>query len=120
MGEPLDVNRLLTGEKLPDYSGLALHLLYMVTGIPSSKKLRRKNKDGLFHSTDGTDYYLLYKPDLAYLRSDKSVLDDKRAKRISAIGRKAVVFGTGKHMGQRELTRMGIEFCLIPDEIRRA
>ena len=118
LGEPLDVNQMLAGG-LPDYSTLAAHLLYTATGVSVNKKLRQKNKDGLFYSTDDADYYLLYKPDLKYMRSDKAMLDEKRAKNISDTGKKAVVFGAGKHMRQRDLVRMGIEFCDIPDSIRR-
>ena len=118
LGEPLDVNQMLTGG-LPDYSTLAAHLLYTATGVSANKKLRQKNKDGLFHSTGDKDYYLLYKPDLKYMRSDKAMLDEKRAGSISGTGKKAVIFGAGKHMRQRDLARMGIEFCSIPDSIRR-
>ena len=120
LGKPLDINAMLTGEVLPDYSELASHLLYTATGTSVNKKLKQKNKDGLFHSVDDTDYYLLYKPDLPYLLSDKAMLNDKRARRISDTSKKAVVFGPGKHLGQRELTRMGITFCFILDSIRQA
>ena len=120
LGEPLDINKMLAGESLPDYSTLAAHLFRTDTGMSVSKKLEPKNEDGLFHSANGTDYYLLYEPDLSYLRSDKSVLTDDRARRIGSVGNKAVVFGSGKHVTQHNLARMGIEFCLIPDRIRQA
>ena len=106
LGEPLDVNQMLIGE-LPDYSTLAAHLIYTATGVSFNKKLRQKNKDGLFYSTGSRNYYLLYKPDLKYMRSDKAMLDEKRAKRISDTGKKAVVFGAGKHMRQRDLAQNG-------------
>ena len=120
LGEPLNIDEMLTGKSLPDYSVLASHLLYTTAGISVNKKLRPKNKDGLFYTMDGIDYYLLYKPDPAYLQSNKPMLNNERAKRISNSGKMAVVFGPGKHMGQRELTRMKIEFCLIPDRIQQA
>ena len=119
LGKPLDIGGILTGKDLPDYSTLASHLLYTATGMSINKKLKRKNKDGLFHSTGDTDYYLLYEPNLRYLRSDEAVLDDKRARRIRKAGKRAVVFGSGKHMGQRDLTHMKIEFCTVPDGIRQ-
>ena len=119
LGEPLDVDKILAGEQLPDYHTLASHLLHTDTGASTGKRLKPKNKDGLFHSMNGADYYLLYEPDLEYLRSDKAVLDGKRVERIHKRGRRAVVFGTGKYMGQRELTRMNIEFCSIPAKLLR-
>ena len=46
-----------------------------------------------------------------------------RAKRISETsrgkGKKAIVFGPGKWMGQRDLTAMGITFCQLPYEMHR-
>lgn len=119
LGEPLDIDKILAGEQLPDYHTLASHLLYTDTGMSTGKRLKPKNKDGLFHSMNGTDYYLLYEPDLEYMRSDKAVLDGKRATRIHKRGKRAVVFGAGRHMGQRELTRMNIEFCGIPAKLLR-
>lgn len=120
LGEPLDVDKMLAGERLPDFHTLASHLLHTAAIASSGKKLKPKNKDGLFYSVNGTDYYLLYEPDLKYLRSDKAVLDGKTAKRIHKRGKKAVVFGAGMYMGQRDLTRINIEFCAIPHEILRA
>ena len=119
LGEPLDVDKILAGEQLPDYHTLASHLLYTDTGMSTGKRLKPKNKDGLFHSMNGTDYYLLYEPDLEYMRSDKAVLNGKRAESIHKRGKRAVVFGAGRHMGQRELTRMNIEFCDIPAKLLR-
>ena len=116
LGKPLDVNNMLLGEDLPGYSQLASHLLYTSTGTSADEKLV-PNKYGLFHSANGTDYYLLYKPDLNYMRSNNAVLTQKRANLISGMSKKAVVFGAGKHVGQRELTRMGIEFCFITDGV---
>ena len=119
LGEPLDVKKLLAGEQLPDYHTLASHLLYTDTGASVNKRLKPKNKDGLFYSMNGTDYYLLYEPDLEYMRSDNAVLDGKTAERIRKRGKRAVVFGAGSYMGQRELTHKGIEFCSIPAKLLR-
>ena len=52
------------------------------------------------------------------------MLDEHRAKRIRDAnrpeGRKAIVFGAGKYIGQRDLTDMGITFCQLPYEMHRA
>ena len=116
LGDPLDVNQMLAGN-LPDYSTLATHLLYTATGVSVNKKLRQKNKDGLFYSFNDMDYYLLYKQNMKYLQSDKSLLDYKHAERIRTVGKNATVFGTGTHMDKLELARMKISFASIPEEI---
>ena len=119
LGDTLDINKILVGKDLPDYSVLASHLLYTATGISISKKLEPKNRDGLFHTIHGTDYYLLYRPDIEYMRSNKVVLDGEMVERIHRRGKKAVVFGGAKYMGQNELTQYNIEFCSIPELLRR-
>ena len=110
---------MLTGESLPEYSVLAANLLHTTSGISvGSDTLEPQNSDGLFYSDDINDYYLLYKPDLDYLRSDDAIFNLERAERIRGAsnenGRKAIVYAAGKYIGQRELTGMGIIFCQLP------
>ena len=120
LGEPIDAESMLTGETLPSFSQLAAYLLHTSAGLSAANgALERQNPDGLFHSDGDTNYYLLYEPDLAYLRSPDAMLGEARAKRVAGGGKKAVVFGPGKYMGQRELTRMGVTFCQLPYEMTR-
>ena len=125
LGEPIDAEGMLTGTALPSYSSLAAYLLHTASGVSTSESaLAPRNGDGLFYSDDNTDYYLLYEPSIDWLRSNEAILNEERAKCISAVrrqeGRKAIVFGAGKYIGQRELTDMGITFCQLPYEIGRA
>lgn len=122
LGKPIEVETMLTGEGLPKFSVLAANLLLTKSGNAiGSDTLAPQNSDGLFHSDDENDYYLLYKPDLDYLRSDDAVLNLERAERIRDAcgenGRKAIVYAAGKYIGQRELTGMGIIFCQLPDAL---
>ncbi len=120
LGGPIDLEAMLTGGTLPAYSALAAYLLHTATGVSAgSTALDRQNTDGLFYSNDATDYYLLYEPDVDWLRGNDGMLNEERTQRIHAIGRKAVVFGPGKFMGQRELTAMDITFCQLPYEMYR-
>ncbi len=65
----------------------------------------------------------MYKPDVDWLGSNEGILNEERAKRISAAsrgeGKKAIVFGPGKYIGQRDLTDMGITFCQLPYEMHQ-
>ena len=119
LGRPFEIEGMLTGEALPSYESLSAHLLCIASGVSvGTSALGQKNDDGLFHSGDGIDYYLLYKPDLEYLRSDEAILDLDRAERIRDVNHqnrvKAIVYAPGKYIGQRELTGMGITFCQLP------
>ena len=126
LGAPIDTEGMLTGTHLPSYPALAAYLLHTATGISAGREaLVPQNDDGLFYRNDatGTDYYLRYEPDIEWLQSNAGMLYASQAKRIS-VGyreerRKAVVFGPGKYIGQRDLTAMGITFCQIPYEIHR-
>ena len=119
LGEPIEVEAMLTGKKLPTYTALATNLLFTAAGISiEDDTLDEKNSDGLFYSDNKNDYYLIYKPDLQYLRSNEAILNLEHAKRIrdssQANGKKAIVYAAGNYIGQRELTKMGIAFCQLP------
>ena len=124
LGDPIELEAMLTGDALPPYQALAAYLLHTASGISAGEApLEPENEDGLFYSDDGTDYYLLYKRDVDWLASNKGILNEERARCISAAsrgeGRKAVVFGPGKYIGQRDLTTMGITFCQLPYEMHQ-
>ena len=85
LGEPIDIEQLLTGDGLPSYSALAAYLLHTASVVSAgAASLERRNDDGLFYSDDAKDYYLLYEPDLDWLSSNDGILNEERAKRISA------------------------------------
>ena len=118
LGDEISPEKMLTGENLPDYETLARHLVYTATGQAPDKIRNTKDKDGLFYETSDRLFYLIYKPDLAFLRSANSALNSDRADRIAKQVKKkqktAFVFATHKFMGQKELTGMGITFCGLP------
>ena len=122
LGDPIEVETMLTGEALPSYSALAANLLYTTAGASvGADTLEAQNGDGLFHSDDQNDYYLIYKPNLEYLRSNAAILNLERAERLCNVsrenGRKAIVYAAGNYIGQRELTKMRIIFCQLPDAL---
>ncbi len=125
LGEPIEVEGMLNGRVLPAFSTLAAYILHTSTGVSAAgHALEARNADGLFYSSRSTNYYLLYQPSLDYLRGGAAILNEERAKRISAASRagnrNAIVFGPGKYIGQRDLTTMGIIFCQLPYEIHRS
>ena len=127
LGQPIELEAMLSGSALPSYSALAAYLLHASSGISAGgDELQARNDDGLFYSSREMDYCLLYEPDIAWLRSGRGMLGSDRARRIGGAarvrgkGRKAVVFGPGKYIGQRDLTNMGVTFCQIPYELHAA
>lgn len=125
LGEPLDAETLLDGGALPDWPTFAAWLLHTATGVSAGPAdLAPQNGDGLFHRAEDTDYYLIYEPDEDWLSGHDAMFNEARAGRIHAVNRKerrkAVVFGPGKYMSQRDLTAMDITFCQLPFELYRA
>ena len=124
LGEPLTPDGLLDGTHLPLYSTLAAYLLHTASGITSgAEELTRLDDHGLFYEGEERMYYLLYEPDLEWLRSNRSMLNASRALGVSAAvrerGKRAVVFAAGKYISQKDLTEMGIVFCQLPYEMYR-
>ena len=122
LGKPIEIEAMLTGKELPLYSALATNLLFTAAGISvEDDTLDQKNDDGLFYSNNKNDYYLIYKPDLAFLRSNEAILNLEQARRIRDSsqdnGKKAIIYAAGNYIGQRELTKMGIAFCQLPYSI---
>ena len=109
---------MLTGGTLPDYDTLARHLVYNALGHAPDNIRKSRGKDGFFHETDDRLFYLIYQPELDFLRSADSALNGERAERIAQQATRraktAVVFATHKFMGQKELTKMRIVFCSLP------
>ena len=121
LGAPIDAETMLTGEHLPAYSELAAYLLHTSSGIAvGAETLAAQDEDGLFYEDDRARYYLLYRPDIPWLQSNEGMLNGERAQRISAAraaGKRAIVFGPGKYIGQRALTDLGITFAQLPYEM---
>ncbi len=122
LGDPIDMESMLSGEHLPSYSDLASFLLHTASGISvGTQVLKPLDEDGLFYTDDRRVYYLLYKPDVEYLKSNEAMLNDKRAKMIStSLGdKKGIVFAAGKFLRQSELSEWGITFCQVPYQFHR-
>ena len=121
LGEPIEIEEMLNGELLPEYSALAAYILYTASGISSNRDLLPKNEDFLFYSDEKTDYYLFYRHSLEWLKSPESMFKEEHAVRIGKYNRskdrKSIVFAPGKYMGQRFLSNLGIMFCQLPYEI---
>ena len=124
LGEPVTSVGMLTGETLPTYSSLAAWLINTATGQSAGPtELRALDKHGLIHSDERRNYYLRYRPDIEWLRSNDAVLTETRAEELGEICRRqnkdAVVFAAAKYIPQGDLTGLRITFCQLPYAIRQ-
>ncbi len=121
LGEPIEIESLLTGKGLPGFDALARYVFYTATG-QSLAKVAKHSADGFIGETDLFRIHLFYQPDPEWLRSNESALNSERVTAISngnRKGKRAIVFAVAKFMSQKELTRQRIEFCQLPYAVHR-
>lgn len=89
-----------------------------------SSELRPLDEHGLIYSDSRRNYYLRYRPDLDWLRSNEAVLTEGRAEEIARVckeeQKEAVVFAAGKYIELDDLNEFNIMFGELPFEIRRS
>ncbi len=126
LGEPVTSWSMLDDENLPSYEALAAWLIHTATGrsTPSSEPVPLDD-NGLIHRDKkrNRNYYLLYQPDMDWLKSRESMFDiylaDAISKSCNKTGAQAVVFAAGKFLSQDDLIDMNISFSQLPWAIQR-
>ncbi|MDE0154196.1 MAG: site-specific DNA-methyltransferase [Gammaproteobacteria bacterium] len=121
LGEELNIENLITGKSIPDYDALARHVTYTATGVTLEKI--KSGKDYLFGETEDYCLYMIYRPDLTFLRSAESALTLDLAGRIGKTAQQknktALVFAPWKFVSQKDLSKQKITFCQLPYAIHR-
>ncbi len=121
LGEELNIENLITGKSIPDYDSLARHVTYTATGVTLEKI--KSGKDYLFGETEDYCLYMIYRPDLTFLRSAESALTLSLAERIGNTAQQkhktALVFAPWKFVSQKDLSKQKITFCQLPYAIHR-
>ncbi|MEW6739865.1 MAG: site-specific DNA-methyltransferase [Nitrospirota bacterium] len=121
LGEPIEMESILEGKKLPDYMELARYIFYTATGeeFNPSKVKQDKNFIG---ETEDHEVYLFYEPDIEKLKKLALTLDT--AKKLGTFrGKKRLVFAPAKYLDLNDADLIekhglkGIEYCQLPFEI---
>lgn len=121
LGGEFDIDKILDGESLPEYSALAQYVFYTATG-QSLNKQAKQQKNFYVGETKSYQLYLIYKPDINFLRSNDSTLNYERATQIAEhkkSNKTKLVFATAKFMSQKDLSHYKITFCQLPHAIHR-
>ena len=107
---------LLSGKELPSYLELARYVYYTATGeeFDESKMDEGHNFVG---SSRNYDVYMIYKPNLEYLKQTALTLNMARELREGASGKQLLVFAPTKYVEPQELDELRIDFCQLPFEI---
>jgi len=119
LGAPLDIQKMLAGEDLPDARTLGAWLFHTATGATLPPPVPGKPEWYLAEATD-RHVWLIYKPDLSFLKSPDAALTLTLARRIGewtrkhGEGRRSLVFAPAKYLSNRQLAEEGVEFAALP------
>ena len=127
LGDPIDMDGLLTGEDLPAVEGLAALLYHTATSQAfDQSKLKPEPAigDGVMQLGDanGRHLWLIYKPDLDWLKSGEAALTLSRARAIAAAeAGDHLVFAPAKFVSRELLTqeRLPVEYAPLPFALYR-
>ena len=124
LGEEINEENLIKGKSLPSYKVLAGYVYWTATGRTLDKV--NENEDFYIGKTDkGAAFFVIYKPDVKFLRSKESALNLDRKEKIQKIMRrknckKAIVFAPDHYFDSSdELAREGVIFCQLPFAVYR-
>lgn len=121
LGEPIQIESLLTSQDTPTFDALARYVFYTATG-QSLQNVAKASIDGFIGETDLFRIHLFYQPDNNWLRSNEAALNSDKVKAIiqnNPTKKRTLVFAVAKFMSQKELTANRIEFCQLPYAIHR-
>jgi adenine-specific DNA-methyltransferase len=120
LGAPVDLDKLLTGQQLPDFQSIGSWLFHAATGqafVPDAID----ESNWFLGETHAAFVWLVYKPDLTFLSSTNAVLTLSLAERFvqSKKGKRHLVFAAAKFVPNRLLSAMGIDFAQLPFAVYR-
>jgi adenine-specific DNA-methyltransferase len=128
LGEPLDVEKLLSGQSLPRYADLGSWLFHTATGGTLSPPLKDAPRWYLGQAKD-VHVWLIYEPQLAFLKSPDAALTLSRAKEFAEWARlhpapgvgskRSLVFAPAKYLSNKQLADHGIDFAPLPFALYR-
>lgn len=119
LGDPLDLDKMLTGESLPDYASIGAWLFHTATGEPLNHEGIRENDHYLGESA-AFHVWLIYQPNRDFLKSRDSALTLDFAKAIAKDKNKRhLVFASSRFVSNKTLSPLGVEFAPLPFALYR-
>ena len=128
LGEPLDIEKLLSGESLPAFDALGAWLFHTATG----GTLLPKPKDAppwYLGEAQDAHVWLIYEPDLMFLKSPEAALTLSKAKAFAdwghgrnqgaGDGKRHLVFAPAKYLSNKQLLEHGVDFAPLPFALYR-
>jgi adenine-specific DNA-methyltransferase len=124
LGEPVDLAKLLSGERLPAFDALGAWLFHTATG-GTVAPVPKGAPPWYLGEAQNKHVWLVYKPELAFLKSPEAALTLSLAKNLQAWGRERgggkahLVFAPAKYMSNKQLLEFGVEYAPLPFALYR-
>lgn len=125
LGEPLSLEKMLSGERLPAWGELGEWLFHTATGGALPPRPADAPEWYLGRAQD-RHVWLVYRDELAFLKSPQAALTLSLAERMAAWGRSAtqpplrhLVFAPAKYLSNRQLQALGVDFAALPFALYR-
>lgn len=128
LGEPLDIEKLLSGESLPAFEALGAWLFHTATGGTLLPKPKKAPQWYLGEAKDA-HVWLVYEPSLAFLKSPEAALTLSRAKTFAdwghalnegkGDGKRHLVFAPAKYLSNKQLLAHGVDYAPLPFALYR-
>ncbi len=128
LGEPLDIEKMLSGESLPAFDALGAWLFHTATGgtlLPAPKSA----PEWYLGEAKDAHVWLVYQPSLSFLKSPEAALTLSLAKRFADWGRarnggqgdgkRHLVFAPAKYLSNKQLLEHGIDYAPLPFALYR-
>lgn len=115
LGDPVELDKVLSGETLPPFDGLGSVLFHMATARAFDPAAMRED-DFYLGAVEGQHVWLIYKPDLDWLKSPEAALTLKRAKSFAETDPNArhLVFAPARYVSQKMLAEQNIPVEFVP------
>lgn len=124
LGEPLNIEKMLSGENLPAFEALGAWLFHTATGgtLPPTPKHAPR-----FYLGEAADahVWLVYEPSLAFLKSTEAALNLSRAQAFAqwgldkGDGKNHLVFAPAKYLSNKQLAEHRMDFAALPFALLR-
>lgn len=119
LGDPLDLDEMLCGSNLPDYTSLGAWLFHTATGEPLSHEDIRE-KDSYLGESAAFHVWLIYQPNLDFLKSRESALTLGFAETIATSkSKRHLVFASSRFVSNKTLSPLRLEFAPLPFALYR-
>ncbi len=123
LGPTIEMESILQGKNLPSYEEFARYIFYTATGEEAPLNLPKEEKQNpdiprYIGQTKNYELYMMYKPDVEWLKRNALTLDGVRAM-PKFNGKQRLVFAPAKYVDDYTCLENRIDFCQLPYEIYR-